>query len=116
MITIRNVNEALPVLLNFFRHADQVREISPRGSRTYELRLMPFVTHYRRPLECVLFNPLRNANPFFHFFEDFSNRGFCYILFGSCNCEFEKWVSLVWKLKSLTRLRWMTVANISMCL
>lgn len=69
MITVRNVNEALSVALVFFGQEYSFRRVAPRGISTLELNQMPFVTHYKRPLECVLFNPTRNANPFFHFFE-----------------------------------------------
>jgi len=69
MITVRNVNEALSVILTFFGHSNYYREIAPRGIPTLELTQMPFVTRYTNPTECVLFNTTRSANPFFHFFE-----------------------------------------------
>jgi hypothetical protein len=69
MITVRNVNEALSVILTFFSHESYYRRIAPRGAPTLELTQMPFVTRYTNPMECVLFDATRNANPFFHFFE-----------------------------------------------
>jgi hypothetical protein len=69
MITVRNVNEALSVVLVFFGQRDAYREIAPRGVPTLELNQMPYVTRYMRPMECVLYSPDRNANPYFHFFE-----------------------------------------------
>lgn len=69
--TVRNVNEALSRLLVLYQHpTDKVfRQLNARGSYTLELREMPYVTRYLRPDECVILNPMRNANPFFHFFE-----------------------------------------------
>jgi hypothetical protein len=69
MITVRNVNEALSVILTFFSHESYYRNVAPRGLRTLELKQMPFVTRYTNPQECVLYDATRNANPFFHFFE-----------------------------------------------
>lgn len=68
---VRNVNEALYRLLLIYQHKTEksYRELNARGSYTWELREMPFITEYSCPDECVLFNPARNANPFFHFFE-----------------------------------------------
>jgi len=68
---VRNVNEALYRLLLLYQHPkDKVyRELHARGTCTWELREMPFITQYMMPDECVLFSPTRNANPFFHFFE-----------------------------------------------
>jgi hypothetical protein len=52
-----------------FRQADCVRRIAPRnGESTLEI-LEPVCTVYANPLERVMFHPLRDANPFFHFFE-----------------------------------------------
>jgi hypothetical protein len=50
------------------RHQALWRDVSPRGMATLEYRGV-FVTEYRRPTERVLFCPVRDANPFFHFFE-----------------------------------------------
>lgn len=68
-LTVANVNEALPVLLNvYFRNPSGVIETKPRGVRTLELE-DPVCTTFTRPWQRVLFEPRRNANPFFHFFE-----------------------------------------------
>lgn len=68
MLTIfaRNVNEALPLGIMYLKANG--KEISPRGQRTIEYP-RPVCTVYDRPWERVLFEPLRDANPFFHFFE-----------------------------------------------
>lgn len=69
-ITVRNVNEALPMAVKLFRHPEFVRRIAPRDPAKVTLELnSPMVTCYLRPLERVLFDPARDANPFFHFFE-----------------------------------------------
>lgn len=65
-ITVRNVNHALPLALALLR--DKGKAIAPRGNPTKEL-VGPFATTYQLPEEMVLFDPVRDANPFFHFFE-----------------------------------------------
>lgn len=70
MITIhaRNVSEAWAI---FHRQIDldtAVRPVAPRGVRTLEFR-EPVATVYRCPAECVLLDPVRDANPFFHLYE-----------------------------------------------
>lgn len=72
MLTIhgRNVTEAWAV---FHRHINQdhlVREVAPRGKRTREF-IDPVATTYKYPRECVLFDPVRDCNPFFHLYEAF---------------------------------------------
>lgn len=69
MITInaRNVNEALPLALDLLFRGQSHQEIS-RGLSTIEMDA-PVATMYRNPLERVLLDPGRDANPFFHFFE-----------------------------------------------
>jgi hypothetical protein len=65
----RNVNEVFPVVMNiWFRSLHLLRDIAPRGMRTLELR-EPVAITYRHPEERVLFDPVRDANPFFHLFE-----------------------------------------------
>lgn len=68
MLTInaRNVNEALPVAIMHLKSHGV--EISPRGMKTLEYP-DPVTTVYKSPMERVLFSPLRNANPYFHFME-----------------------------------------------
>jgi len=63
-----NVNEALPLGVGLFKVANSVRRIAPRGTATLEIK-HPVLTVYKNPLERVLYHPLRDANPFFHFFE-----------------------------------------------
>ena len=66
IITVDNVNEALPIGLRLL-----AMEGEPHESRAgLTLRMPePVATVYRHPRERVLFDPVRNANPFFHFFE-----------------------------------------------
>lgn len=65
-ITVRNVNEALPTGLQYLREHGIPAE--SRGMKT--LRVPgPMMTVYLKPTERVLFNPVRDANPFFHLFE-----------------------------------------------
>lgn len=65
-ITVLNVNHALPRALALLR--DTGRVVSPRGMTTREID-GPVATTYLNPREMVLFDPMRDANPFFHFFE-----------------------------------------------
>ena len=65
-LTVRNVNSALPLGLVMLR--DEGKVIAPRGLATLELE-GPVATTYQRPHEMVLFDPMRDANPMFHFFE-----------------------------------------------
>lgn len=72
---VRNVNEAFSNLRTMLRARLTVseeamcwRNIAPRGMRTLEWKGV-FVTEYTHPCERVLFDPVRDANPFFHFFE-----------------------------------------------
>ena len=66
---VRNVNEAFSTLRGYVRDLpENWREIAPRGMKTLEWRHV-FITEYTHPCERVLFDPIRDANPFFHFFE-----------------------------------------------
>lgn len=67
-ISVRNVNEALPLAMLHLSQTESVRAISPRGTPTIEYPT-PVSTTYRAPRERVLFNPARHANPFFHLME-----------------------------------------------
>jgi len=72
MFTIhaRNVNEALfKGHLLFSNRQYDVRVISPRNSEETLEYAGPVTTTYLRPKECVLFDPVRDANPFFHVME-----------------------------------------------
>lgn len=65
---VRNVNEAYHCLQRSLHQPSLWKEVSPRGMRTWE-RPEPFITIYDQPQEYVLFNAVRDANPFFHFME-----------------------------------------------
>jgi hypothetical protein len=66
LIEARNVNYTLPMAVKLLQK-EGVR-VAPRGLETLEINC-PTVTTYQNPLERVLFEPIRDANPFFHFFE-----------------------------------------------
>ncbi len=61
-----NVNEAWDLGILLMRNCR--RQISPRGIPTREHN-MPVATRYRYPKQRVLFDPGRDANPFFHLME-----------------------------------------------
>lgn len=65
-ITGRNVHEILPEAIRFI-----LMNSVQRDSRNGPVRvaIAPVVTHYQRPVERVLYWPLRDANPFFHLLE-----------------------------------------------
>lgn len=65
-ICARNVNEALCLGMGLV--ADKGVPVVSRGLHTLEVP-GPVATVYGRPWERVLFDPVRDANPFFHFFE-----------------------------------------------
>ena len=62
----RNVSEAWALFHRNISH--QTRIVAPRGAKTLEFR-EPVATVYRCPDECVLLDPVRDANPFFHLYE-----------------------------------------------
>lgn len=65
-IQVSNVNEALPAGLSLLSQRGVPAE--SRGMKT--LRVPgPVSTIYHKPRERVLFDPIRNANPFFHLIE-----------------------------------------------
>jgi hypothetical protein len=66
-IQVEDVNEALWWLVRHSGWKDW-RNVSPRGMATLE-HDGPLVTEYSKPAQRVLFDPVRDANPFFHFFE-----------------------------------------------
>jgi hypothetical protein len=66
LLKVRNVNHALPRGLSLLR--EYGHQVSPRGKQTLEYP-GPVMTMYTHPQEMVLFDPVRDANPFFHFFE-----------------------------------------------
>ena len=66
-VEARNINEAFVRGLMIFRNVE-LREVKPRGQTRLELD-QPYATTYSRPCERVLFNPVRDCNPFFHLME-----------------------------------------------
>lgn len=66
IIRVRNVNHALSKGIELLK--ENGVKVSPRGISTLEFP-GPVATIYTRPTERVLFDPLRDANPFFHFME-----------------------------------------------
>lgn len=66
VVRVRNVSDALLNLLEM--DMSDWRDVSPRGMRTME-HPGPVITVYERPMERVLFNKVRDANPFFHLME-----------------------------------------------
>lgn len=67
-IKARNVSEAWAAFHVFAANPVWFRTLNPRGVKTSEL-LEPVSTTYSRPEECVLLDPARDANPFFHLYE-----------------------------------------------
>jgi thymidylate synthase len=65
-ITARNVNEALAIGMPYMRDYGVLS--GSRGLATIRIP-GPFMTIYRNPWERVLFDNVRDANPFFHLFE-----------------------------------------------
>src|SRR5438132_1676713 len=66
ILTVGGVNEAYAKGLQFL-----MKKGKWRPSRAGEVVALdePLAIVYERPLERVLFNPMRDANPFFHLFE-----------------------------------------------
>jgi hypothetical protein len=78
------INDVFTELLWLARHArGNWRRVAPRGLPTLEWKGV-FITEYSTPRERVLFNPVRDANPFFHFMEAL------WILAGRRDVEFLK--------------------------
>jgi hypothetical protein len=69
-IDISDINEALPrVLPMLLRHGVPMTADSIANQRPTVEWPGLFVTHYWRPQRNVLFDPVRDANPFFHYLE-----------------------------------------------
>jgi len=66
VIHCRNVNEALPKML---QHLEKKGERTSSRAGEVIVAPTPVTTVYRKPMERVLFSPLRDANPFFHLIE-----------------------------------------------
>lgn len=62
----RNVNHLLPQGMALLK--EQGVKIAPRGLETLEIPC-PVASVYENPCERVLFDPIRDANPFFHLME-----------------------------------------------
>jgi hypothetical protein len=65
-ISVRNVNDALEHALRYLPYNSEAS-----GSRAGRVMVShtPVITCYANPCERVLFSPMRDANPFFHFME-----------------------------------------------
>lgn len=69
-VTVRNVNEALPIAFMHLKHDGVPADCRANSAGAKVVRYpMPYATTYARPCERVLFDPVRDANPYFHFFE-----------------------------------------------
>ena len=66
VIEARNVNDAYHQGMNLIRHEGE--EVMTRNGLAYKTPF-PVTTVYTHPMERVLFDEYRDANPFFHFFE-----------------------------------------------
>ncbi len=65
-ITVRNVNHALSAGLWWLKSAGVVE---PSRNGPVWVSPEPVLTTYKKPVERVLFDPRRDANPYFHLFE-----------------------------------------------
>jgi Thymidylate synthase len=64
-----NINEAYYIgLMHFVSRNTPIIEVNVRGKMRWECAV-PFSTTYLRPTERVLFDKVRDCNPYFHFFE-----------------------------------------------
>jgi len=79
VINARNVNEALQLGVNYIFQEGVT--VNSRNGMTLEAPT-PVATVYQKPNERVLIDPVRDANPFFHFFESL------WILAGRKDVEF----------------------------
>lgn len=70
-LTTRNVNTAFRKLVGWFHRPEWYRPVSSRPSRNGPVLVIdePVTVTYTCPAERVLFNPARDANPFFHLYE-----------------------------------------------
>lgn len=66
VIDVDNVNQALPQAISLLQHHGKV--VVSRGMETIEMP-GPVSTVYRQPTQRVLFDAVRDANPFFHLME-----------------------------------------------
>lgn len=66
VIEARNVNDALPKMIELLKASGEKRDSRNGPTLT---AYCPVTTVYERPTERVLFSPQRDANPFFHLIE-----------------------------------------------
>ena len=69
-ITVRNINDAFPIIIDRFLEPTGMNHyvMDSRNGPVWKLKT-PLTITYLKPWERVLFNPLRNCNPFFHLAE-----------------------------------------------
>jgi len=82
VIDVRNVNDALPQAISLLQHHG--KKVVSRGMETVEMP-GPVSTVYHNPTQRVLFDPVRDANPFFHLMESL------WIIGGSNRVELPKY-------------------------
>jgi hypothetical protein len=82
IINARNVNDAYSQGLRLIA---KVGEIEASRNGHVLVAPGPVVTEYLKPTERVLFSPMRDANPYFHFFESL------WMLAGRSDVAFLKW-------------------------
>lgn len=82
VLNVRDVNEALPLALGYLRDCGTLE--STRNGPAL-VAPGPVTTVYRAPRRRVLFDPARDANPFFHLFESL------WILAGRQDVRFLSW-------------------------
>jgi hypothetical protein len=82
VLNVRDVNEALPLALAYLRDCGTL-ETTRNGPAM--VAPGPVTTVYRDPRRRVLFDPVRDANPFFHLFESL------WILAGRQDVRFLSW-------------------------
>lgn len=68
IIKAANVDEAWALCKVYLKESSLTRTVAPRGMTTLEFR-DPVITTYGHPEECVLFDPVRDCNPFYHLYE-----------------------------------------------
>jgi len=61
--TCNNVNEVFPLAIKEIQQ--EGISVSPRGVETLEFFPTPVTTVYKNPKQCILFDPVRDENPFF---------------------------------------------------
>lgn len=69
VIQANNVNDAFETAIHLILESDSWRTISPRDGVETREYLEPVTTVYSMPWRRVLFNDVRDANPFFHLME-----------------------------------------------